>query len=1201
MTLKSQRNFLLVLMLALGGGVFGPAPVPAANAAPVPPTPLAISQVPLTVAIPAHPQVLFAIGNSQSMDGDLSGAIMTGSGVTSAGNASLTNSSSPANYNVPAGFTAPVSLTPGPGSAPYTVLSGGTEYDNSASRLNVAKAAITAIVAAYAQNTQFALEDYSATAGTVYTTWVYLMSGPGGFTFSTTNTSPPVGFEYVANPCYQYTGASTAVKNNCASIVSAGLYSSSTLGSNQYMLVSQSSDDADVNDVLYAGGQSSLFDTYNGPHPASPFPPNYSLTDYNNGGISIGYRNSAPNNGAFSTNPTNAGYVPYSPQVLYVQRGFGYYSTASANTGNILVPMQSTGSTPAQVTAIEAAFAPALKPETNDNGTHEIKALAVQAPLAGLMQKAKSYMATVPNPNSCTKQYVILISDGLPTQDLNNKSWPPLGSAAAAGYGVTATFNPDGSLNTTNDQALTDTIASITALKAAGINTYVVGMGAGVDPAANPQAAATLKSMAVAGGTGSYFPASSPADLVNDLNNILVSIQNGSLSSTSVAVNSGSLSSTTTVFQATFTVSDTPYQDWTGDINAYAINPDGSVNPASQWSAKAQLKTEVAGTGWKNRVIATWNPATGTGAPFVWANLSAAQQADLTLGSDPVVVAPALSLAQKRLNYLSGDASNDQFNGGPFRNRSGFLGDIVDSNPIYVNQPLGPYLDASYQAFEQTYAATPRPAVLYAGANDGMLHAFDPTSGNELFAFVPNAVFANLIDLTSPFYNSNHQFFVDGAPQVNDVLFGSDGKWHTELVGGENAGGNSIYALDVTDPHTLSGSESALASAALWEFSGIPAYPKDMGLTYSAPIIARINANPVTDSSSHATVAGFAVMFGNGYNSPGQTPIFYALKPDTGALIARIDLCTAVAVNPCDATKPNGLSSVVAANASGILGAPVDEVYAGDLQGNLWAIDITDSNVASWKVRLLFQARDGSGNPQPITTAPIVTLNPNYPAKLGLMVFFGTGQLLQNADLSTTRTQSFYGVWDTGTTTAATRASLQQQTITPGSITTVTGATENIRTISHNTVNWSTQQGWYMDLPLSGERVISPAVIENGGVVFDTYAPQVVGGPVCSAGGVSWLMDAAYATGGPFHKTELDVFGNGNLNSPQQQPGGQNPVGMQLGSSYVPTPSIMRAGLPNGVGALKAISKPAPNGTPGVGTIKERGHGPMRAGWWQIQ
>ena len=73
------------------------------------PTPIPVSQTPLTVVLPAHPQIVLAVANSQSMDGDLSGAMMTGSGsLPNPINTGLQNSSSPVNYTVPASFVPPV-------------------------------------------------------------------------------------------------------------------------------------------------------------------------------------------------------------------------------------------------------------------------------------------------------------------------------------------------------------------------------------------------------------------------------------------------------------------------------------------------------------------------------------------------------------------------------------------------------------------------------------------------------------------------------------------------------------------------------------------------------------------------------------------------------------------------------------------------------------------------------------------------------------------------------------------------------------------------------------------------------------------------------------------------------------------------------------------------------------------------------------
>ena len=839
-------------------------------------TPLPISQIPLTVSVPVHPQVLFAIGNSQSMDGDLSGAIMTGSGALSTALSSLNNSTSPANYVIPSGFTPPVNAGSG-GSAPYTVVSGSTQTDNSASRLNVAKAGISAILNQYMASTDFALMDYKAPVSAAYSTWVYLMSPNGGFSFS--NTIPTGTTRYVVNPCYNYSasGTSSTVKDDCTKIVNANLYSATDLAKH-YMIIQASSDDPSINDVLYtSGGQPGIFDTYSGPSPANPFPPHFTLAQYNSGSVLVRYARSAPSIGGFGTSPTNAGYVPYSSQVIYSQRGFGYYSTATATAGNAVVGMTTAGTSPTATSTATAisAFTPYLAPETNVSSSKEIKALTVQSPLAGMLSSAKTLLGnSLPeSDNGCTapKQYVVLITDGLPTEDLNGNSWPPLGSASATGYGVTATFNADGSLNTTNDQALTDTIKQIKALSAAGIQTYVIGMGNGVDTADNPQAAQALTAMAVAGGTSSasadgYFPATSPAALVTDLQVILTSVSDQNGAGSSAAINSTSLNTSSDLYQATFNPGPSTDDAWLGDLQEIGVSAAGVINSKATWSAQAQL--DAAST----RNIATWDPyhkATSTGpvtpagVGFSWANLSPTLQAELQPGD---------SYGSLRVDYLRGSHASELSNGGIFRNRKHILGDIVNSSPAYVGPPSGSYSDASYGSFVIAHAG--RAPMIYFGANDGMLHGVNASTGDEAMGFIPNGVFANLYKLSSPLYYFHHQYFVDGSPDVKDVML-SDGQWHTLLVGGENAGGRSIYALDVTNPANFT-SDSAVASAIKWEFTD-----SDMGFSFSTPTIVRSNAVTVTDASSGSAVKGFAVLFGNGYNSSSEQPIFYAVDAST--------------------------------------------------------------------------------------------------------------------------------------------------------------------------------------------------------------------------------------------------------------------------------------------------------------------------------
>jgi len=155
-----------------------------------PVTPTTVAQVPLTVATPAHPQIVIAVGNSQSMDGNLSGAIMTGSGSLDPTLALLQNSSSPLNFSIPSGFTPP--LDPGAGGvAPYTVAANGLLVDNSPSRLNVAKQGIAAVLNAFLPNADFALLDYVLNGTRVLTTWLYDMSPTTGpFVFPSTSKAP---------------------------------------------------------------------------------------------------------------------------------------------------------------------------------------------------------------------------------------------------------------------------------------------------------------------------------------------------------------------------------------------------------------------------------------------------------------------------------------------------------------------------------------------------------------------------------------------------------------------------------------------------------------------------------------------------------------------------------------------------------------------------------------------------------------------------------------------------------------------------------------------------------------------------------------------------------------------------------------------------------------------------------------------------
>ena len=579
-------------------------------------------------------------------------------------------------------------------------------------------------------------------------------------------------------------------------------------------------------------------------------------------------------------------------------------------------------------------------------------------------------------------------------------------------------------------------------------------------------------------------------------------------SASSASVNTGSISSETRVYQAKFNSAD-----WTGQLLSFQVLPDNpvttTVNEAGTLSAPewdAGLEVPAHGS----RVIITTNTDSGANvaAPFRWASIGANRQAQLKLSSTD-------TRGAARLDYLRGDTANEQDNAGLFRNRSEaappdatttlILGDIVSSSPIYVGRPAFNYSDTLESAAYSTFVSSNanRTKMVYVGANDGMLHGFDATTGAERLGFIPGGVFGNLLELTKP--NYTHRFFVDGTPTVGDAFYG--GNWHTVLLGSLNKGGKSIFALDITNPSGYA--EASASSVFRWEFTDA-----DLGYTYSRPAIVRMHNGK------------WAAVFGNGYNSTGATgnAFLYIVDIETGSIIKKIST-GAGAVG-----TPNGLATPAAVDTNG--DSIVDYVYAGDLLGNLWKFNVRDSNTANWDVAYinggvktpLFVATDGTLR-QPITSKPEVGRGPKG---VGMVVLFGTGKFLEQIDKDPTQTQSFYGVLDantgTLTDTVSDRSALQQQTILVEQTFTFGSVTVPLRVTSQNAIN-AVQRGWFMDFlsPTAPffrkEMQVSNSVLRNGRVIFTTLIPD---SDPCSSGGTSWLMEMDALSGARLNESPFD-------------------------------------------------------------------------------
>jgi type IV pilus assembly protein PilY1 len=668
-------------------------------------------------------------------------------------------------------------------------------------------------------------------------------------------------------------------------------------------------------------------------------------------------------------------------------------------------------------------------------------------------------------------------------------------------------------------------------------------------------------------GRGLYLNASNPGQLIASLQGAIASIAGKTGTAASVAANSGVLSTNSRVYVAKFTSGE-----WSGDLASVLLDIPNNQLGAEEWNAGEVLKTQDPSSG---REIVTWNGSQGV--PFRWGSLTTGLGSQQEMLDTNPSTGSADGRGSDRLNYLRGDHSLE---GSTFRTRSGgfVLGDIIDSGPVFVGVPPFLYPDdledpaaASdrYSDFRGNQAS--RASMIYVGGNDGMLHGFDTTNGQEMIAYVPNEVFANLNELTDPGYN--HRNYVNGSPTYGDAFYG--GSWHSVIVGTLAGGGQGVFALDVTNPAGLT--EANATQVALWEFTD--ANDSDLGFTYGPAVIVKTH-----------NAGKWVAIFGNGYNntepdgalttSTTGNAVLYIVDIQTGALIRKINTGRGMATS-ADGDTPNGLASpaVIDADADFI----ADYVFVGDLQGNMWKFDITDPNPINWGPPTtnvpLFTATDASSQPQPITVQPEV-LN-HATGENGFMVYFGTGKFIEDGDNATTgaQTQTFYGIWDErGTDTAphstVAKGQLQTQTITAD-----TAGSLAVRTISNVLITaWGTntaggeRMGFQVDLPDAGEKSVTNPIALGERMLFTTLIP--LDSP-CAFGGTGFLMEINIVNGGTPISPVFDLDGDGIFDDNDLSDNSNIVAGVNRDIGLVPQPAIIISpGLPPGAPLPPDCEKP---------------------------
>jgi type IV pilus assembly protein PilY1 len=640
----------------------------------------------------------------------------------------------------------------------------------------------------------------------------------------------------------------------------------------------------------------------------------------------------------------------------------------------------------------------------------------------------------------------------------------------------------------------------------------------------------------------------------------------------SLAASSSKLDRSPIVFAASFSA-----DAWTGTVTARTLSAAGAATP--MWDAARKLDTRSDADLSSERFVLTTGP-TGVAIPFRWSAMTPAERD----------VLGAQGLNEAKLDFLRGDRRQEAGNAGTLRSRKSRVGDIVNSNPWFVaSRPL------------TASGPPPRPAMVYVGANDGMLHGFAADDGAEKLAYVPRGVQARLSLLARTDYA--HQFYVDGPVFAGEASTAAAAP-RTFLVASLGSGGKGFFVLDVTDPTQFS--------------NGNPGQILHTDRTGDSDAdIGQISAPPAVDAADanrsrqivRMNNGRWAAVMGNGYFSANEAPVLLIQYLDdqnrdlaTGAReLQKISPCAGA--GPCAYRGGNGLATPQLIDVNG--DGKVDLAYAGDLQGNVWKFDLSAANdesdaTTAWKMSFdnkpFFIARGADGKRQAITTAPHWMPHPRG----GIMIAVGTGRNLDDKDRSTKSIDTIYGLHDdSGITLDKGKVTIKDTLpihraedasprssalVTQAFLDTFQDAGVTYRNSTSRAVDYAgpdRKRGWLLDLPVPGQRVLhNPSGYEGQRFIVQSTIPVPGSNVAPRSTGASTISVLNMLTGQP---PAQQVF---MLSDPGLAPAGLSMV------SQPPGPTLQFR-LP-GQTQLRGADQP------GIGLRSSNPAG-VRAGWREVR
>lgn len=468
------------------------------------------------------------------------------------------------------------------------------------------------------------------------------------------------------------------------------------------------------------------------------------------------------------------------------------------------------------------------------------------------------------------------------------------------------------------------------------------------------------------------------------------------------------------------------------------------------------------------------------------------------------------------------------------------LGDIVHSNSVQVGAPRSNFdlqNDASYAAFKETYEN--RRRVVYVGANDGLLHAFnggfwnssakqfttissaDPAAtghqlGAELWAYAPMNLLPHLKFLADPTYNSAHHIaYMDGPVQSFDVRAWDNGDsvhingWGTIIVAGMRLGGGDYPNLDWNAISLADSPYTAKSAYVIIDVTDPEREPQiiaevthdDLGFTLSQPTVVKTDCDSDRVCDWHLIVGSGPDQLASVTSSITQTPKISRFRLDDGNWGLEVEASTEVYTEV--ENTPGFVGDLVASDWNSDY--QDDVVYFGTIKGSQATAlgGIHRFRLASNDVRQMMNTN------RPVPYRPLLRRQSGKE-----WVLFGTGRFYTIDDADNTQQNYFYGLIeprdssgdlefnDVITTTDLANVSGIEVLAADGSLSSPVGTATTFSELRASILDEGSNpdRGWYKRLDAASptrKTSASPLAFRNF-LFYTDYAPPAADANLCA-------------------------------------------------------------------------------------------------------